>query len=143
MTTILAATDGSEGAGRAVVAAAEAAKALGAHLEIVTVQAAEPDNDLKIFSRAEGAPFGDIMEAAAQEVLEGARRIATEAGLKAVKLRSVVGDPAEAILDVIERSKAGMVVVGRRGRGQLRGLLLGSVSQKLVTLAPCRVMVVP
>jgi hypothetical protein len=30
-----------------------------------------------------------------------------------------------------------------RGRGQLIGLLLGSISQKLVSLAPCAVVVVP
>jgi hypothetical protein len=35
-----------------------------------------------------------------------------------------------------------MLVVGRRGRGQLAGLF-GGVSQKLVTLAPCIVIVVP
>ena len=36
-----------------------------------------------------------------------------------------------------------VIVVGRRGRGRLKGLLLGSVSQKLATLAPCVVIVVP
>jgi nucleotide-binding universal stress UspA family protein len=32
-------------------------------------------------------------------------------------------------------SDEGMVVLGRRGRGRLTGLLLGSVSQKIVSLA--------
>ena len=36
-----------------------------------------------------------------------------------------------------------MIVVGRRGRGRLLGLLIGSVSQKLVSLAPCKILVVP
>ena len=36
-----------------------------------------------------------------------------------------------------------MLVVGRRGRGRLSGLLLGSVSQKVASLAPCIVIVVP
>jgi nucleotide-binding universal stress UspA family protein len=40
-------------------------------------------------------------------------------------------------------SSVEMLVVGRRERRQLAGLLLGSVSQKLVTLAPCIVIVVP
>jgi nucleotide-binding universal stress UspA family protein len=36
-----------------------------------------------------------------------------------------------------------MLVLGRRGRGRLAGLLLGSVSQKLASLAPCSVVIVP
>ncbi len=36
-----------------------------------------------------------------------------------------------------------MVVVGRRGRSQLSRLLLGGVSQKIASLAPCAVVMVP
>jgi nucleotide-binding universal stress UspA family protein len=53
------------------------------------------------------------------------------------------GEPTEAIIDAVRREKADLLVVGRRGRSRLSGLLLGSVSQKLTSLAPCKVLVVP
>lgn len=51
--------------------------------------------------------------------------------------------PARAILDAAEEAGADLIVVGTRGRGGLKGLLLGSVSQKVLTHATCPVVVVP
>jgi nucleotide-binding universal stress UspA family protein len=53
------------------------------------------------------------------------------------------GESAATIIDVVRRDSIDTLVVGRRERGQLARLLLGSVPQKLVTLAPCIVIVVP
>ncbi len=55
--------------------------------------------------------------------------------------REVVRDrPSRALLQFAE--KARLVVVGSRGRGGFRGLLLGSTSQQLLRYAPCPVAVV-
>jgi nucleotide-binding universal stress UspA family protein len=55
--------------------------------------------------------------------------------------RSVVrGYPARALLDAA--ADAALLVVGSRGRGGMVGMLLGSVSQHVVTTARCPVVVV-
>jgi nucleotide-binding universal stress UspA family protein len=56
--------------------------------------------------------------------------------------RRVVEDlPANAVLEAA--ADADLVVVGSRGRGGLKGMLLGSVSQKVVHHSPCPVVVIP
>jgi nucleotide-binding universal stress UspA family protein len=64
-------------------------------------------------------------------------------GVSAVEVQTGWGDAAEQIIEIARRKNADAVVLGRRGRGRLAGLLLGSVSQKVVSLAPCTVVVVP
>ena len=53
----------------------------------------------------------------------------------------VEGHPTEVLLEVAR--EADLLVVGSRGRGELAGLLLGSVSQRCAERASCPVVVVP
>jgi nucleotide-binding universal stress UspA family protein len=62
-----------------------------------------------------------------------------------VKFRAVLQDgrPASVILDLADREKAGLIVVGRRGRGEVAELLLGSVSHEIVLHSKRPVLLVP
>ncbi len=142
MTHILVATDGSESADRAIDFAAGLAKGLGAKLSIVTVGDDFSSDDVQRLARSEG-DIGEALELISNQILIGARQRARRIGVTNIETQAAWGDAAEAIIAAASRIGADTIVVGRRGRGRLAGLLLGSVSQKVVTLAPCPVIVVP
>ena len=52
-------------------------------------------------------------------------------------------DPADLIADVAKEADADLIVVGTRGHGRVAGMLLGSVTQRLLHVAPCPVLAVP
>jgi nucleotide-binding universal stress UspA family protein len=53
-----------------------------------------------------------------------------------------VGKPMDVILSIAEREQIDLIVVGARGVGALRELMLGSVAHRVVTHAACSVLVV-
>jgi nucleotide-binding universal stress UspA family protein len=142
MQPILVATDGSPGANRALDAAAKIAKGTGSELIILTIGGNISGAALQELASAEG-DLSAALETAANEILDRARKRVLRSGVSAVKVQSGWGEPAEVIIDTVRRENPDLLVVGKRGRGRLSGLLLGSVSQKLASLAPCKVMVVP
>ncbi|MGA3303012.1 MAG: universal stress protein [Methylovirgula sp.] len=139
----MVATDGSKGAERAVVVAAGIAKAGGADLLIMTVSTDDLNGDEARYVESLHLDEGDALEAISRQILVRAVQYARESGAKSVETTLAVGDPAEKIIEAIQLKQIDMVVVGRRGRGRLEGLILGSVSQKLASLAPCVVTIVP
>lgn len=57
--------------------------------------------------------------------------------------RTGAGHAAHAIADVARDQHGEVIVVGTHGRGPVAGLLLGSVTQRLLHTAPCPVLAVP
>lgn len=143
MQRIMVATDGSDGANRAIGIAAEIAKALHGTLFIVSVVEQTLSEEEKAqFGRVEGE-LANATELVAQRALDAGEQRALRAGIASPNTSLLLGDVAQSIIDAIRSEKADAVVVGRRGRGRVASLLLGSVSQELTRAAPCVVVVVP
>jgi nucleotide-binding universal stress UspA family protein len=54
-----------------------------------------------------------------------------------------IGEPAQRLIEACERLDADLLVVGRRGAGFLRRMVVGSVASHVVNEAPCPVLIVP
>jgi nucleotide-binding universal stress UspA family protein len=87
-----------------------------------------------------GAEGFEIRRSAAQRVLGDAMRGSRPADGTTVAVRLAYGAAATAILGNAEH--ADLIVVGSRGRGRVSGVVLGSVSQAVVTRAAAPVAVI-
>jgi nucleotide-binding universal stress UspA family protein len=145
MNRILVATDGSEGADRAVDYAARRAKADGAELLIVNVVGGYglPDKLFMAFTHDQHIWLKELLESQSAQTLTTARDRARKAGVGTILLESRTGEVAQTIIDIAQEKKADAIVVGKRGAGRVAGALLGSVSQKLVILSPLPLTIVP
>jgi nucleotide-binding universal stress UspA family protein len=140
---IVVGTDGSDTASVAVRHATELARTTGASLEVVSAFEPVPQDRLRVESQQ--VP-GDIAHGVSprEDVnvhLEAAAGQAKEAGVEA-NTHAREGDPADAILDVAEETKADLIVVGNKGMTGARRFLLGSVPNKISHHAPCGVYIV-
>lgn len=145
MKCIMVATDGSESACRAVDYAALRAKESGTELLIVNIIGGYglPGKLLEQFTGAQHVWLKEMLAALSSTTLAQARDRARRVGPAAIQLESREGDVAAALLEIAHERHVELLIVGKRGAGQAAGLLLGSVSQKLVSLAPVPITVVP
>ena len=125
MRPILVATDGSEGAERAVETAAAVAGKLNVDLWILNVIDGFSEEILTQFTQAEKSPIGDAIDAIASRILAAAEARAKGAGASAVHLKFRSGDCTSAILETAREIGARAIFVGRRGRGAPLGATAG------------------
>ncbi len=131
---ILLAYDGSESARRAAQLAKDLARRFQAEMRVVCCFDPIPpylgDPDMQ---RALNKHIGT----AERNMAEVVEAIGDEVDLRQEVLE---GPAAEAILEVARTRESDLIVMGTRGMGRLSGLLMGSVSQKVVGHAPCPVL---
>lgn len=137
---IVVALDFSAASGSALEAALFLARPFGAELHLVHAF----EVPIPFVGPSEVAvpqPYLDELRDAAARKLEKAREKATAAGARATThLREVPAAPA--IARVAEEVDAQLVVMGTRGLTGLRHVLLGSVAERTLRLAPCPVLTV-
>ena len=139
MDFVVVGVDGSEQAETALRFAAEEAALRKARLRVVCAWEVPIDSSMSVglvpgLMQSFGDEAEEIAKAAIGRVEELQPSVACEP-------RVVEGRPASVLLD--EAQGAVLLVVGSRGRGELAGMLLGSVSSHLVHHPPCPVTVVP
>jgi nucleotide-binding universal stress UspA family protein len=136
---VIWATDGSDNADRALELAKSVVSGDGASLLVLH------SVEHLVGPGSRGAPAelldeDDRTGKLAQQVEE-----LTAAGINA-ELRVVQGGAtgaAHTVARVAEEEGADLIVIGTRGHTPLAGVLLGSVAQRLVSISPCPVLVVP
>jgi len=135
--SIVVAIDGSKHSHKALDYAKDLAEQSKAALWLVHV-----------FPHTSGLLEGDVYEklvvkreSEGQAILDEARQKLGDTTLE-VHEELLEAPETEAIISVAKTRKADLIVMGSRGRGSLQGLLLGSITHKVIQHAPCPVMVV-
>jgi len=134
---ILVPVDGSEHATRAAAYALKMASLMGARLLLLychrpfPVKLGEPHFQNAI----------DKIMVQANALLEPFRSMLTGQGVDIADL-IIEGPAGEKICEVARNESCEMIIMGSRGRSDLKGLLLGSVAHRVLQQASCPVLVV-
>jgi nucleotide-binding universal stress UspA family protein len=125
---VLLATDGSESAKKAEIAALRISKSYNIRMAALYV--------VNVPSTSEQAELIKYGEKVLDEVVEDGKKNGVEVQ-KILKL----GSPSETILNVSKSLKVHTIVVGSEGKKGIKRVLLGSVAENVVRNAECTVLV--
>jgi nucleotide-binding universal stress UspA family protein len=132
---ILVGYDGSAPSERALEVGLSIANTLNSKVEVLSViQAPEPSTSAELHA---------VLDNARQHYETALRRMSNVANDNGIEVKTdvVVGHPAEQLIQRAEQTHADLVVVGRRGISKFKNLVMGSVSERVLTYAPCPVLV--
>ena len=134
---ILIATDGSEYAKMATKDAIELAKLSGG--EVTALFVIDQTMFANIPKDIEMTSIYRNLEKEGEATLVAIRELGDQNGVK-VKLEILEGSPAKVIID--KSKEFDLIVMGSLGKTGMTRLLVGSIAEKVVRTAECRVMVV-
>ena len=136
---ILVAFDGSEQSNKAFDFALEMYKlCAGAAPEIMVLSVAQPPEPIDI---VEVDAIIDSATRHYEDLFSGLREKAKAQNAE-IKTDIIVGHPADQIIKYASEKTADMIVVGQRGKSKIANWLLGSVSKRVSSYAPCTVTIV-
>lgn len=140
-TRILLATDGSTDAALAAQAAVDLAARSGAELHLVHAWVIVPVGTYG-FPAVVPLDYPGMYEESARALLDEQARAIAAAGGTVTRTHLRMGRPADQIVDTSREIEADLVVLGSRGLGPIRRLVLGSVAGGVMHHATCPVLVV-
>jgi len=136
---IVVGIDGSEPSLRALAKAIEEAELRSADLHVLHATDLSPallhlPDDVTVDTR-------DLATDQRTKVWEAAQPLLEDAGVDVVRVDGE-GSPGRALIDYSAEIGAELVVVGTRGRGRVRSLLLGSTAEDVVNSGSCDMLLV-
>jgi nucleotide-binding universal stress UspA family protein len=135
--TILVAVDGSKHSDAAFDVATDIAQKYGSELFVLHVFQGGTGSGTLVSSDVE-----DANRSIGQQILNSYEAKINERHLQNVRMLLQEGDAAQRIMETAREIKCGLVLIGSRGRGGFKELLLGSVSHKVTNHADYPVLVV-
>lgn len=136
---ILVAVDGSEMSEKALDAGLHLAKEQKAEVTLAHVE-----RNITIPVGLEGTTVDNIYDSIQKEgekILNDSKAKAEAEGVQAQTVY-LKGDPAIQIVQLAEKENHQLIVIGSRGLGNLKEMMLGSVSHKVSQMSHCPVLIV-
>jgi nucleotide-binding universal stress UspA family protein len=113
----------------------------GLQASFLLVNVQEPASLYEMVQAPDPAILASVSQGAGEHALQPALTLLREAGMSC-DTAVVTGDPAHAVVDLIEEHACDMVIMGAGGTGALLSALLGSVTQSLLRDSPVPVLLV-
>jgi nucleotide-binding universal stress UspA family protein len=133
---ILLSTDGSEFSRRATARAMDFAESYETELYVISIVEISPE----IYSIAPQVVEKKVVET--EKYLAGIKKQASSRGITSKEFVRDSAEPYNVIDELAQKEQVGLIVMGSHGRTGLKRILMGSTAERVISQAPCPVLVV-